>query len=244
MKFSCYFRLFTTSTRQWRMQLQSWPSLDNFQLVTKPRGYVFHRQGSPPPHIYIVQQGIIKLCTIDQDGRESIILLQREGSVIGNEPFLLNEPALTTATAATPVMAHVLPQKAYATLLSTDHLFARFIVSAVTRQSFSIQHHHVQLLTLPAKERLLELLRSFSSYPGGVPLRAWELAQLIGITPWYLSRLVRDLTHCGLVARHDGRLVLGPEYHRIRSCALSGAVASLAHRSAAVPSVSSTSMVR
>jgi DNA-binding Lrp family transcriptional regulator len=41
-----------------------------------------------------------------------------------------------------------------------------------------------------------------------LPLKYWEIAQLVGITPEHLSRILRQLEQEGIIKRKDGRLVI------------------------------------
>jgi len=41
-----------------------------------------------------------------------------------------------------------------------------------------------------------------------LPLRNWELAQLLGVTPEHLSRILRDLTKEGIIRRAKGWILV------------------------------------
>jgi CRP-like cAMP-binding protein len=71
---------------------------------------------------------------------------------------------------------------------------------------------------LPAQERLadllwelahaLELANSSDEVPLRLPLKHWELAQLISVTPEYLSRLLKKMQQDGIVRQNKGGLMI------------------------------------
>jgi len=76
----------------------------------------------------------------------------------------------------------------------------------------------IELASLPARLRVEQLLRQLVTAPGSsapkqevrvtVPLKQWELAQLLAVTPAYLSRLLDRLEQDGTLTRRKGWIVV------------------------------------
>lgn len=78
--------------------------------------------------------------------------------------------------------------------------------------------HLVQLGGAPARHRLEQLLWNFVSAlePNGseqtiriaLPLKQWEVAELIAVTPPYLSHLYKEMERDGMLQRRNGWLII------------------------------------
>ena len=74
----------------------------------------------------------------------------------------------------------------------------------------------VGLRSLCARERLgrlfLRFIPAVAEPNEGIrlhlPLRLWEVAQLIAVTPTYVSNLLRELEHERIIRRSKGRLIV------------------------------------
>jgi CRP-like cAMP-binding protein len=78
--------------------------------------------------------------------------------------------------------------------------------------------HMARISCLPAQDRLADLLwelahaLELTTATGEVllrlPLKHWELAQLIAVTPEYLSRLLKRMQQDGIVSQKKGFMVI------------------------------------
>jgi CRP/FNR family transcriptional regulator, cyclic AMP receptor protein len=71
------------------------------QRVMLPRGAVAYRRGEPPEHLYVVEEGKLKLGRAAGDGRGSIVALLGPGDVLGEACVLDGHAHSVTATAVT-----------------------------------------------------------------------------------------------------------------------------------------------
>jgi CRP-like cAMP-binding protein len=93
-----------------------------------------------------------------------------------------------------------------------------------SREAFDNVARIAQLGCVPARQRLEHLLRLLIKAqavraPGEavrleLPLKNWETAQLIAVTPAYLSRLLNQLERAGLLRRRAGWIIV-PEPHKL-----------------------------
>ena len=95
-----------------------------------------------------------------------------------------------------------------------------------SRELLSQFHHMADLGIKTARQRLERVLRRLAAVtkPNGgsgeirlvSPLKRWELASLIAVTPEHLSRLLRRLRDDGVIRVHKGWIVI-PDLQRLAS---------------------------
>ena len=72
--------------------------------------------------------------------------------------------------------------------------------------AFNCLSAHERLRAL--MHQILTVMSNEKSFAVQVPLRDWEIAQLVGVTPQYLSRLMHKLEAEGLLSRRDHRWLI------------------------------------
>jgi CRP-like cAMP-binding protein len=175
------------------------------------------RQGTAVPVVYRVEQGAVKLTHVTSGGREMIVDLRLPCAFIGAESALLREPSLETATTVGQAELGHWPVLEFVTRFEADREFSLAVSHVLCRQ---LRQSHFRIAGLGiqgARQRLLDLLsalaesNAFVPDPRGrlaLPLRSWEVAELLCVSPFYLSRLWKDLEREGLIIRVKSRVYL------------------------------------
>jgi CRP-like cAMP-binding protein len=190
-----------------RLSLQGFP-LDGFAP-----GTVIVAQGTRAPDVFVVGDGLVKLTHRRSDGRSTVVGLRARGSLLGVEPALAGRTHPLTATAVTPCRCHRIPSRRFEELLGSNSRLTARVRAAQFEELERNVDQLVGLARLSARERLetcLELMqgelgRESSRGEVELPLRDWELAQLLAVTPTYLSRLMRELEREGRLVRSGRR---------------------------------------
>jgi CRP/FNR family transcriptional regulator len=183
-------------------------SLSHLRLARYGPGETIYREGSGVEALYIVLGGRIKLMNYTADGNARIVRLHKRGSVLGLN-VLLDEKHDHTAIAIDEVSLYVLPKQtiggiqnedpeAYARLLEYSHEYlkqadtwiveftsggirgrvARLVLFLMS-QDESTDKHEVALLTVN------------------------EMAEIIGVTPESVSRIMADFKRSRILTSID-----------------------------------------
>jgi len=187
-------------------------------------GIELFRQGDPVESSYVIAEGVVKLSHVSLAGKPTIVALRTRGWVLGAAAATCSSHHPVSAATLTHCRLHRVSASWFRTLLRRRARLSWYIHQMHSREIHEQLTQVVGLRTLPARERLGQLLARFVPPAGEareairlqLPLRLWEVAQLIAVTPSYLSELLRDLEDDGVLRRSKGWvIVLDP--HRL-SC--------------------------
>ena len=174
-------------------------------------------QGDPPQDVFLLRSGLVKLIRTQESGHEVIVGLRSTGWLLGAAAAIDENPQ--PATASTVTLCHVVRISvcAFRTMLRDDPAFS-WGVHRMHTQEVSAQLGQLgDLGALCARDRLVHLFDDLAVSLGTdacveglieVPLRQWEIAQLIAVTPPYLCDLLADLERAGIVCRRQGRIAI------------------------------------
>ena len=177
-------------------------------------------QGFPAKNVVMIHSGLVKLVHAYPDGRSAIIGLRGRLSVIGIGSALLAAPQPLAVITVTTCALSFVPADEFALMVRQDETLAWQVHLQCARELHQEFARAASLACLSARERLasyLAMLRAESPPHDDIrlPLRDWELAQLLAVTPQYLSRLMQEVAAQGQVQRSGKSWLL--------SCASAGA---------------------
>ncbi|MGB7926448.1 MAG: Crp/Fnr family transcriptional regulator [Pyrinomonadaceae bacterium] len=195
---------------------------DEMDEVAQPQGYppgleVF-QQGALAQSIYFIEEGIVKLVYLDQDGRELIVDLRFPGWVLGLDAVVVQKPYPVAAITSTKCYLRRIPAKAIRNLLETDARISGYIHQMHSIEAYEHVAKVAQLACFSARQRLEQLLWRFISALGTnelqnevrlqLPLKHREIAQLLAVTPEHLSRILKQMEHDGVISQQRGWLII------------------------------------
>lgn len=176
-----------------------------------PPGIRFVEQGSRSSDVYFVQSGLIKLQALDRSGRETIVAVRRRGSLIGFEAAIMCKPNWTSAVTVTGCWLLRFPARQFCELIRRHADLSwrvhQISASELRETTAALVELKSQTASIRLKRLVLELLTELDDSPGQqhaemrLPLKDWEIAQILGITPEHLSRLRRRLEKEGFLDR-------------------------------------------
>jgi len=187
------------------------------------------RQGAPARAVYFIEYGLVKLSSIDPSGYEVIAGLRRRNWFIGAPAVLLDKKYSFTATALIDCKVRDISAKKFLSLIEANPEFSRQVLKLFSQVIFNYGKAFCNLGCLPAIDRLKRLLYEIMieikeplSLKDEVkltfPLKHKELAQMIAITPEYLSRLLKQLERDGIITREKELIVLNNCQSLINEC--------------------------
>jgi CRP-like cAMP-binding protein len=197
----------------------------NAQLY--PSGVNLYQQGEVPLEIYLVETGLAKLVCSEESGRALIVDIRFAGSLLGLSAVIRNESHSMTAVTASPCRLIRISAPRFMDLLGQDtqlglsvhHLLSAEVINQAARIS--------EIACLSARQRLENFIWQITKQakPNGrpqssklqLPLRQWEVAQFLAITPAYLCKLLAELESEEIIVRRNGWIIVcapGSLWHR------------------------------
>lgn len=182
-----------------------------------PAGAELFRQDSTPRNIYFIEAGVTKLTRYEENGSEFILDLRLPGSLVGCEAAIRQQPHPFSAVTATGCRLILISTPHFLNLLSVNPQLAFFIQHNLCAEVLSQAARISEMACLPARKRLEQLLWTMAEEAGEgqlqglkfqLPIKQWEAAQLLAITPTYLCRLLAELEAEEIISRRSGWIIL------------------------------------
>ena len=181
-------------------------------------GVELFQQGAVVEDAYFVDAGLLKLTHSGPDGRELIVGLRFPGCLVGSAALLAGEPSLATAITLTRCQLRRISEDRFLALLRDDPSASWDVHRIHARELCDYMGHLARLGTLSSRHRLEYVLRqlvltlphnsSQSDIRLLLPLKHWELARLIAVTPEHLSRLLKQMQQDGVIRREKGWVIV------------------------------------
>ena len=198
---------------------QAWKEATQFiDSPVYPTGFELFRQDSLAQFVYFSASGLIKLMRLEDNGRELILSLKFSGSLLGAAEAIHDKPHPFSAVTVTSCKLARLSTQVFLDLVAADTQLASYLHEMLSAEILDQTARISQIACLPARHRLEQLLWQLACYRGvdsgkpdlkfQLPLRYWEAAQLLAITPTYLSRLLRELEQEKVISRSKGWIII------------------------------------
>ncbi len=188
-----------------------------------PAGTVLLEQGAPIHDVYKLEQGLAKTIARDSEGREVIIwLCSTPGMYLGAACAVANL-TLVSAELVTDCKLRRIPSNLFCQALKNDAALSWEFHQSQCKLLWQFVNKLVQFGCHSVQERLEQLLWQLvvamqpdlsESKPIQItmPLKYWEIAELIAVSPEHLCRVIKSMESQGIVRRDKGRLtVLQPD---------------------------------
>jgi CRP/FNR family cyclic AMP-dependent transcriptional regulator len=201
-----------------------------------PSGHVFARPGQALGAVHVVASGAVSLASSSKAGKKAILALVGPGGVFGQEA-IVPPGAVPTAVpscsavvgweltqvqvrAITPctTLVFAIPQLCEA--LRRDPFIGSWLAASLAARKLALERALARALSLPVKERVLDVLRELAGAhgrptPAGIvleiPLSQDDIGALVGATRESVNRALRQLSQSGSLYRENGTyIVRGP----------------------------------
>jgi CRP-like cAMP-binding protein len=159
----------------------------------------------------------VKLTRTESDGKPVIVGLRRTGWLLAAAP-LLGENYASTAETVTRSKLCFVPLEKFRYSMETNALLSQWVTMIFSKEVYSSVISISERSCLSGRQRLEKFLREIIQNLNvgntdkpvkiPIPLKHWELAQLLALTPQHLSRLIRQMENEGILLRKSGWLVL------------------------------------
>jgi CRP-like cAMP-binding protein len=181
-----------------------------------PPGVVLFRQGDKAAEVFYLEVGLIKLLHLQESGEERIVALRSAGWLVAATAAILHEPHSVTAVTLTVASLARTSTETFRRLLKRNGELSWQVHLMHSVEVCAALQHIAELSSTNARKRLLQALWRMvpRTHPHErevrieLPIRYWELAQLVGVTPVYLSQLFKSLEQEGALRRNASRIFL------------------------------------
>jgi CRP/FNR family transcriptional regulator, cyclic AMP receptor protein len=190
-----------------------------------PAAAVLFRQDTMAQSAILLERGWIKLTRQERNGQEQIIALCPPGTLLGAEVLIAEQLHSATAITLGMCQLYLIPAMAFVNWVRTDPQFSWQIHRAFSRRIYIRDLNSTQLRGVPTRLRLEQLLWQLlyaQNYDMAIANSKWkqgkkklfltlqrqELAQMLSVTPEYLSRLLGKMEKEGIVTREKGWLIV------------------------------------
>lgn len=185
-----------------------------------PAGTVLFKQGAGSQHVFFLERGLVKISHMDASGQEMIIsLMSAPGSIMGASCAVL-EKHIVTATVLARSQLRQMASTEFRALINRNPDMSWYIHQMHCRILSRMITQRSQMGALSVRRRLEQLfwklidsmdLRIEGEVRLELPLKYWEVAQLIVVTPEHLSRVVKSMEKDGLLKREKGGALIFPD---------------------------------
>ncbi|HXT61420.1 MAG TPA: Crp/Fnr family transcriptional regulator [Pyrinomonadaceae bacterium] len=187
-----------------------------------PASVELFSQGAHPGDLYFVHSGILKLARLERNGQEILLDLRFPGSLVGSAAAIKEKPHPFAAVTVTSCTLTRLSSRKFLSLLATDISLAAHVREILSDEVLDHVERISQLTCLSARQRLEQLLWRFcEQLPPSrthsqsettsklqLPLKQYEIAHLLSITPTYLCRLLNALEKEDVISRTKGWIMI------------------------------------
>jgi len=182
-----------------------------------PSGAGLFHQGDRASEVFFLEAGLVKLVCSGENGRELIADIRFAGSLIGLSAVIRKQPHPITATTASNCRLRRIPEDQFLALLLEDAELNSSVHQILSGEIISQAVRIGEIACLTARQRLENFIWRITQHGDPsqqnrsqlqLPLRQWEVAQFLGITPGYLCRLLDELEAEEIIHRKNGWIVV------------------------------------
>ncbi len=176
--------------------------------------------------LYFVEQGLIAVRKVDNEGRTAVVRLAFKGDTLGYRPMLAKEDHRASADVIKDASICFLDTKTTLDILHGNPELGLKFLERTAKALGEVEERFFEVAALNVRIRLVHLLFLLNDRFGRIssdgmlilelPLNRRDMASMIGAQPESVSRTIHDLQEEGL-ANFSGRNVHVPVYDRLVS---------------------------
>jgi CRP-like cAMP-binding protein len=179
-------------------------------------GVALFNQGDDPTGLYCIQSGLIGLRRLDSEGKSVLLRLCSAGTTVGYRAFLSKTPHANSAEVLAPSIVCFIDRSTATDLLKrSPRLGERFLQHALSDLG-ETEDDYARRQTTSLRTRFLHVMMVFyeqigyrdeAGYPAfDLPIKKSELAEIIGVQPESISRVIHSVQAQGLMKILDRRI--------------------------------------
>jgi len=185
------------------------------------KNQVIFTEGSRLNGVFCINKGKVKLYKLGIDGKEQIIDISKEGSLLGFRMLLAEEPSKVSAETLESTSICFIPKKPFLSLLSNNIKFQGALLKIACQELGVMTDSITNFAQKPVRERLagilLVLMKTYGTessldFPVEINLSRDDLANIIGTATETAIRILREFKDDGLIQAKGRKItVLEPK---------------------------------
>ena len=186
------------------------------RVVVREPGEILYSQGEHGSGIFCIKSGLIGLRRIDINGNSVLIRLVSAGQTVGYRTFLTGQSHINSAEALTSSTLCYVPRPRVEQLLQSNPRLGERFLQHFYDDTIDTENDYVRSLTMGMKSRFLHLILVFYERFGyrdeegnavvDLPVKKGEIAELVGVRPESISRLIDQLQNDDILKVKDRRV--------------------------------------
>jgi CRP-like cAMP-binding protein len=169
-------------------------------------------QGNPANHVFYIQRGSVKLCVVNEAGREAVVAMLGPGDFLG-EGCLADQPKrIGTAIAIAPTTVLTIDRNEMIRVLHAEHAFSDRFIAYMLSRNIRVEEDLVDQLFNSTEKRLARTLLLLARYGKQdqpqrvIPKVSQEmLAEIIGTSRSRVNLFMNKFKKLGFI-HYDGGL--------------------------------------
>jgi CRP/FNR family transcriptional regulator, cyclic AMP receptor protein len=176
------------------------------------QGQKIFEQGDPADRIFLIQEGIVKITIVNEQGKEAVITLLEAGDFVGESCISNGSPVrITSASAIKPTSLVVIPKNEMLQALHGDKEFADRFIAYMLKRNLKVESDLVDQLFNSTEKRLARALLLLAQYgKDGKPettvanISQETLAELVGTTRSRVNFFMNKFRKLGFIHYNGG----------------------------------------
>ncbi|MCL4132989.1 UNVERIFIED_CONTAM: hypothetical protein GTU68_058657 [Idotea baltica] len=189
-------------------------SEDRESRIYRPRDFIF-REESYPTMLYFVNHGKVKTYKTNEDGKEYIIGLHKEGDFLGYTALLKNAPYTESAVALEETEILMIPKEDFFSLMYDNRdvsmKFIKLLSSDVEDKESQLLHLAYDTVRKRVADALLLLQERFKdskNQPFSIPITRENLASIVGTSKECVIRVLSEFKSDSIITTHQSQITI------------------------------------
>lgn len=191
------------------------------------KGEVLFAEGSQPEGLYCVHSGKVKLSSLSEQGKNSILSIVAGGGLIGHKSLFTNNPYPATATMLEDGEVCFLDKKFFFDFLKREPTVSMELIVRLSKEIGAKNQSITGLTQKTVRARLaaylLDAVANFGKKRADgveitVKLSREELASIVGTATETLIRLISEFKDEGYI-KQDGKTIIVLELNKLKEIA-------------------------
>lgn len=197
---------------------------DAVKQVTFDNAAILFNKGEPNGSLYAVEEGVVKICCHSPDGREQIVGISTQGSLLAGLQSLSDDCYEYSAVAATPVKACKISHRALMSQAADQGGLAMRLIAAInaqlahSRSLMRVLGHRCSAAKLASFLLLMVPKSRRRNRSTPLPFSRMEMANLIGLSEETVCRQMARMRREDIIYAPRGHIEIR-DWARLRAIA-------------------------
>jgi CRP/FNR family cyclic AMP-dependent transcriptional regulator len=183
--------------------------VDNRDINIYKKKQIIYSEGKRPMRLYYVQKGMVKTYRINQDGKQLITGLFREGEFVGYVPLMEGTVYRETAEAIDEVELAVIPREDFLELIDTSREGVKKFTALLTKNISSKEEKLVGMAYNSLRKKVAEaLIGVYHLYNSNINMSRQNLAAIAGTATESMIRTLNEFKCEKLIEINEGVITI------------------------------------